>query len=87
MDDTDEARWLPEIPFYGGSKSFTLDFHPDESNPGPGPDWIPPSARSNSLVIDTTYLLYKGALVNKWLYDSRAILETLDVGGALDCES
>lgn len=80
-DDMDGPSLLPEIPFFESGKSFRLYSNPDEPNP-PGPDWIPPSARFNSLVIDTTYLLYKGALVNKWPYNSRATLESLRIVGA-----
>lgn len=86
MDDMDGPSLLPEIPFFEGGKSFTLYSNPDQSKP-PGPDWIPPSARFNSLIIDTTCLLYKGALVNKWLYNSRAILESLEIVGAPDRRS
>ena len=62
-----------------------LHSHPDQHNPPGPPDWTPPSAQFDRLVIDAKYLLYKGVLMNKWLSNSSTALKTLGILGVPEC--
>ena len=85
--DMDETDLLPRMPFFEGGNLLQVYSNPDQPNPPGALDWIPPSARFNSLSISAGFFPHEALLVNRWFSNSYAILTSLAILGDPYCKS